>query len=202
MLKWTSFALAMIFGFAACSDDEIDSDEAARRAYLGLDGSIGKSLKLGFDGFNTAQSANIDKQMTVGTKAGTLAVNGQVDQGASNNKGMRLNVAMVGYTDGAIVIDDNNSTVSIIYDTSTDVTMQPFLMLTLRNIPSGTLDGTLMGTYHMSGDLEGDVTLNLTFAGRIMDGGGGLVVRVPGSTTVTGTATNSSNGSFTVNVTI
>jgi hypothetical protein len=201
MLKWTSLALVMIFGLAACSDDEIDSDEAARRAYLGLDGSIAKSLKLGFDGFNTAQSANIATQMTVGTLAGMLSVTGQVDQGASDNKGMRLYVAMVGYTDGPVVIDEDNHTVNIVYDTSTDVTMQPFLMLTLRNIPNGTLDGTLMGTYHMSGDIKGDVTLNLTFAGRIMDSGG-LVVRVPGSTTVTGTATNPDNGSFNVNVTI
>ena len=202
MMRWTSLALAMIFGLAACSNDQIDSNESARRAYLGLDGSIPKALQLGFDGFNTAQSANIAKQSTVGTMAGTLSVTGQVDQGASANKGMRLNVAMVGYTDGDVVIDQDNHTVHIVYDTSTDVTMQPFLMLTLRNIPNGTLDGTLVGTYQMSGDIKGDVTLNLMFTGHIMDGGGGLVVRVPGSTTVTGTATNSDNGSFDVNITI
>lgn len=202
MMRSTSLALMTILLLAGCSDDQIDSDEAARRAYLGLDGSIPKSLKLGFDGFNSAQSANIDKQSTVGTVAGTLDVTGQVDQGASDNKGMRLYIAMVDYTDGDIVIDEDNHTNRIVYDTSTDVAMQPFLMLTLRNIPNGTLEGTLVGTYQMAGDLEGDVTLNLTFAGRIMDGGGGRVLRVAGTTTVTGTATNSDNGSFDVNVTL
>ena len=70
----------------ACSDDEIDSDEAARRAYLGLDASIGKSITLGFQGFNAASSANIDPQMTTGTApngSGTLTISGQVDQGLS-----------------------------------------------------------------------------------------------------------------------
>jgi len=118
------------------------------------------------------------------------------------NKGMRLYVAMVGYTDGDVVIDEDNHVVHIVYDTSADVTMQPYLMLTLHNFPNGTLDGTLMGTYHMNGDIKGDVTLNLTFAGQIMDGGGGLVVRVPGSTHITGTATNPDNGSFDVDVTL
>jgi hypothetical protein len=44
--------------------------------------------------------------------------------------------------------------------------------------------------------------LNLTFAGDITDGGGGEVVRVPGSTTVTGTATNADGGSYDVDVTL
>lgn len=200
-MRWSCLALLVVVGLAGC-DDEIDSDEAARRAYLGLDSSIAKSLKLGFDGFNSAASANIDKQSTVGATAGTLDVTGQVDQGSSDNKGMRLYIAMVAYSDGDIVIDENGTIVRIAYDTSTDVTMQPFLMLTLRNIPNGTLEGSLTGRYEMSGHLEGDVTLDLTFAGQIMDGGGGLVVRVPGSTTVTGTASNDDNGAFEVNVTL
>jgi hypothetical protein len=200
-MRWNYPALLVGVGLAGCAD-EIDSDEAARRAYLGLDSSIAKSLKLGFDGFNSAQSANIDKQSTVGATAGALDVTGQVDQGASDNKGMRLYIAMVAYSDGDIVIDEDGNTVRITYDTSTDVTMQPFLMLTLRSIPNGTLEGSLTGRYEMSGHLEGDVTLDLTFAGQIMDGGGGLVVRVPGSTTVTGTASNDDNGSFEVNVTL
>src|SRR5689334_5942927 len=94
------YLLVASFALAACSDDEVDSDEQARRAYLALDGSITKSLNLGFQGFNLATNANIDAQMTTGTKAGTLAVDGQVDQGSSDNKGMRLYVAMVGYDDG------------------------------------------------------------------------------------------------------
>jgi hypothetical protein len=134
--------------------------------------------------------------------AGTLTVTGQVDQGSSSNKGMRLYVAMVGYTDGNVVIDSDNHTIHVLYDTSTDVAMQPFLSMQLKNFPNGTLDGTLVGDYQMSGDLKGGVTLNLTFAGQTMDGGNGLVLRVPGSTAVTGTATTADNGVFDVDVTI
>ena len=97
---------------AGCSDDEgVDSDEDARRAYLGLDDSIAKSIALGFEGFNTAQSANIDPQATNGTVAGMLTVSGQVDQGNSpSNKGMRLNIGMVGYDDGDVVINEEGDT--------------------------------------------------------------------------------------------
>lgn len=186
-----------------CSDEDLDSDEAARRAYLGLDGSIAKSIKLGFDGFNAASSANIDPQMTTGDAAGTLTITGQVDQGASANKGMRLYVGMVDYSDGEIVINDAGDTILVGYDTDPDPTLQPYLQMQLKNIPTGTLEGTLMGTYLLSGDdLAGTVDLNLTFNGSLMDAGGGDVARVPGSTTVTGTATNADGGTYMVNVTI
>src|SRR4051812_18694567 len=101
------YLLMLSMAAAACSSDDVDSDEEARRAYLGLDGSIEKSLNLGFQGFNLATSANIDVQMTTGTKAGTLAIDGQVDQGSSSNKGMRLNIAMVGYDDGDVEYNDD-----------------------------------------------------------------------------------------------
>src|SRR5512132_4209670 len=128
---------------AACSSDDVDSDEEARRAYLGLDGSIEKSLNLGFQGFNLASSANIDPQMTTGTKAGTLTVSGQVDQGSSSNKGMRLYIAMVGYDDGDVVYNEDGDTVHIVYDTDPDPTIEPYLNLKLANVPTGTLTGTL-----------------------------------------------------------
>jgi hypothetical protein len=195
------FMLCLVLG--ACSDDSISSDEQARRAYLGLDGSIEKSINLGFDGFNAASSANIDPQMTAGdaTPGGTLTITGQVDQGASNNKGMRLYVGMVGYTDGPFVIDDDQHTITVTYDTSATQAEQPALDMMLKNIPSGTLDGTLSGDYHLSGDLAGDVTLDLTFSGTLMADSGDTVVRVPGSTHVTGTAT-SGDGVYMVDVTI
>jgi hypothetical protein len=201
-MKLTCFALATVMTLAACGSDEIDSNEEARRAYLGLDGSIAKSITLGFDGFNMASSANIMPQTTAGVAAGTITVTGQVDQGSSDNKGMRLYVAMVGYTDGEVVIDKDNNKIKVVYDTSTDVAMQPYLEMMLKNFPNGTLDGTLTGDYTMSGDLKGTVTLMLTFTGNTMDGGGGLVVRVPGSTHVTGTATTADNGVFQVDVTL
>ena len=39
-------------GLPGCND-EVSSDEQARRAYLGIDKSVEKSLQLGFDGFNS-----------------------------------------------------------------------------------------------------------------------------------------------------
>lgn len=186
----------------ACGDDgDIDSNEEARRAYLGLDQSIEKSLALGFAGFNSATSANISPQADVGLVAGTLTITGQVDQGSSDNKGMRLYVGMVDYTDGPILltVDDEEIQVEITYDTSTDVLTQPYLNLSLRNIPNGTLTGTLVGDYVMDGDLEGTATLNLSFTGNIVDDGTGKTVRAIGTTHVTGTAT-SGDGVFEVDI--
>jgi hypothetical protein len=185
----------------ACGSDAIDSDEEARRAYLGLDDSIAKSITLGFAGFNTASSANISPQTAPGTLDGDLTVTGQVDQGSSNNKGMRLHVGMVAYTDGKIIINDKGDTISVTYDTDADPTLQPFLSMQLKNIPTGTLDGTLMGTYHMAGDIKGDATLDITFTGTLQDSGG-TVVRVPGSTTVTGSLTTPNDGLFMIELTI
>jgi len=200
--------LLLCFVLGACgSSDTVSSDEQARRAYLGLDKSIGKSITLGFDGFNSASSANISPQMVAGDKAGTLTVTGQVDQGASANKGMRLYVGMVGYTDGPITVDDKNHTISVTYDTATDAASQPYLQMMLMNIPSGTLTGsltsggTMAGKYHLTGDIKGDVELDLQFTGTLMSGGNNTVVRVPGSTHVTGTAV-SGDGMYTVDVTI
>jgi len=193
-------------GLAACGSDDIDSDEEARRAYLGLDESIEKSLRLGFDGFNAASNANIPPQMTTGILAGTLTITGQVDSGSSDNKGMRLRVGMVDYTDGVVKLEDEDVEVNITYDTDADVTLQPYLQLTLRNIPSGTFTGTLMGVYYMDGDIKGEANLNLTFSGALMPdpanpGDPTKTVRKPGSTMVTGTAA-SGDGTFDVNVTL
>jgi hypothetical protein len=193
-----------------CSDDDIDSDEAARRAYLGLDKSIEKSIGLGFDGFNAASSANIDPQMApgLGNPGGTLTVTGQVDQGASANKGMRLYVGMDGYTDGEFAINDDGDTIEVVYDTDVDPTKQPYLTMQLKGIPTGMLDGQLTsnsamtGVYLLSGDLVGELTLNLTISGTLMAGPNNTVLRVPGSTTVTGTATNSDGGVYMISLTI
>ena len=195
-----TFGLALAAALIGCTSSSVDSNEQARRAYLGLDQSIGKSLQLGFDGFNAASSANIAPQTAMGSAAGTLTVTGQVDQGQSANKGMRLHIGMTGYSDGKVMVD-NNTSVQITYDTSTDPTMQPYLQLMLMNIPTGTLTGSLMGTYHMTGDLDGDVTLDLTFSGKLQAGSGNTVERAPGTTTVTGTA-KSNSGTYNVMVTL
>jgi hypothetical protein len=194
-------SLFLSAGLTACGDDEVSSDEQARRAYLGLDESVSKSLQLGFAGFNAASSANIPPQSAAGDASGTLLITGQVDQGSSANKGMRLRVGMVSYSDGEIDLGGDEDPVNITYASTTDQTAQPELTLQLRNIPNGTFTGTLVGSFQMTGDLEGDVTLNLSLAGEIEDDGTGKVRRKAGSTKVTGTAT-SGDGTYNVDVTL
>jgi len=197
----TKLILACLALVGCGTDNAVNSDEQARRAYLGLDTSVAKSLQLGFDGFNAATSANIAPQMVAGVSAGTLTITGQVDQGNSNNKGMRLLVGMVGYTDGPFVVDADNHMYNVTYDTATVTTSQPALTLMLKGIPTGTLDGTLAGVYHLTGDIMGDVTLTLTITGHLADGGNGTVIRAPGTTTITGTAVQG-DGTYNVMVTL
>jgi hypothetical protein len=195
---------------AACGgDDAVNSDEAARRAYLCLDKSISKTIDLGFAGYMDANSANIAPQNGTGDKAGTITVGGQVDQGSSANKGMRLNVGMVGYDDGDVEYNDNHDKVHVVFDTSTTVTDQPYTAMMLKGIPTGTYAGTLTsnasmtGVYQLSGDLTGTLTLNLTITGMLTTGtNGAITARAPGTTTVTGTATNSDGGVYNIMITI
>ncbi|WP_375773241.1 hypothetical protein NR798_20970 [Archangium gephyra] len=194
-------SLLLTAGLPGCSD-EVSSDEQARRAYLGLDKSVEKSLQLGFAGFNAASSANIPAQTANGDAEGTLTITGQVDQGSSSNKGMRLRVGMTTYSDGEITPAEGEEPVEITYQTVTDTTMQPELVLSLRNIPNGTFTGTLVGTFQMDGELEGEVTLNLSMSGQIEDDGTGKVRRKAGSTTITGTAKSGGDGEYQVNVTL
>ena len=91
--------LAAVLAASACGSDAVNSVGDAQNAYLGLDLSIDKAITLGFNGFNSASSANISPQITNGTASGTLTVTGQVDQGASANKGMRLFTAFANYSD-------------------------------------------------------------------------------------------------------
>lgn len=199
LTPWSALCLASLVAATGCGN-EISSDEQARRAYLGLDDSIEKALQLGFAGFNAANSANISPQSISGGARGTLTVTGQVDQGASANKGMRLRVGMTEYSDGEIEVGEGE-TVEIVYDTPTTPESQPTLNLSLRDIPNGTFTGGLAGDFTMTGDLEGNVTLNLQMAGNLEDAGGGAVRRAPGTTTVTGTAT-SSGGTYAVDLTL
>jgi hypothetical protein len=179
-------ACLLLLVCSACHDNSVSSDQEAQLAYLGLDPHIDKAIQLGFDGFNSASSANISPQMATGALAGTLTVTGQVDQGASANKGMRLVEAMVGYSDVQ----------GYVYDTSTG----PALTMQLKGIPTGTLTGTLVGSYTMTGMLQGDVMLNLSFTGDLQAGTGTKVERKPGTTHITGTAT-SKYGTYNVDVT-
>lgn len=181
-----AFCIMMSLGLGCGSG--VSSDEQARRAYLGLDASIDKAIQLGFDGFNSASSANISPQTTTGTASGTLTVTGQVDQGASANKNMRLFEELVNYSDDG----------KLVY--ATTASALPALNMQLKNIPTGTLTGTLIGSLTVAGELSGTVALNLTFSGTLQPGTGTKVERTPGTTRITGTATSGA-GVYQVNVT-
>jgi hypothetical protein len=124
-----------------------------------------------------------------GAMAGTLTVAGQVDQGSAANKGMRLTETFVGYSDDG----------KLIYDTV--ATALPLLNMQLKNIPTGTLDGTLIGKLNMTGEFEGEVTLNVIFTSMLEAGSGNMQVRRKvGTTRITGTAM-SGGGTYTIDVT-
>lgn len=198
--------LAALVGAAlfapSCACGDVGSEEDARIAYLGVDDVVTKSLALGFDGFNAATSANIPAQAGDGDQSGAIEVSGQVDQGSSDNKGMRLQVVLTEYSDGAVDdpdSDDVEEEIAIVYATAEGAPLA--LDLQLRNIPTGTLSGTLVGTVTMTGDLVGDLELDISFAGAIADDGAGGTERVEGTTEVTGTAA-SANGTFDIDTQI
>ncbi len=198
--------LLILAALGACSSDNnsVNSNEQARRAYLGLDKSISKSLALAFQGYDAATNANIPAQMTTGDAmpGGTLTIGGKVDSGTCSQLSMGLDVGMVKYSDGPFVVDNNNTKISVIYDTNTDVTMQPLLSIKLNASAGDSISASLMGDYTMSGDLKGTVTLDLTITGTFSGTCPNSVMRVSGSTHVTGTAVNSSGGMYTVDVMI
>lgn len=190
-------SLVMMGTLAGCGNgDSVNSDEQARRAYLGLDTSISKSLALGFMGYNAATNANIPTEMANGDATGTLTVTGHVDQGNPSQVSMGLATAMVMYSDGKIVVDDKGHTITVTY--ATNSATPPSLSLKLNASAGNTLTGSLGGDYVMSGDMQGTVTLNLQLSGTF-SGTAPNVTRVAGSTTVTGTAVNSSGGTYMVN---
>jgi len=183
----TKLSLVFIVAAAGCTNS-VHSDADAQKAYLGLDASIDKAINLGFDGFNAASSANIPTQMTTGTKTGTLVVDGHVDQGSSSNKTMNLNTTYTMYSDDG----------KVTYDTM--ATAPPLLSMGLKNFPDGTVTGNFDGVFTMSGDLHNSVTLTLAFSGNTMAGPNNTVIRVAGTTHITGTAV-SDYGTYNVDVT-
>lgn len=195
-----NFACIFLIVLGACSDNSVDSTTQARRAYLGLDKSISKSLQLAFAGYDAATNANIPMQMTAGDKSGMLVIGGKVDSGNCSQLSMSLDVGMTSYSDGTF--KDGDTSLNVTYATSTDVTMQPVLGIKLNGSSGNAISATLMGDYTMTGDLKGTVTLDLTITGMFSGTCPSAVMRVAGSTTVTGTAVNSSGGMYSVDVTI
>jgi hypothetical protein len=194
------FSFALLLAAASCGDDTaVNSNEQARRAYLGLDKSVSKCLALGFQGYNAASNANIPAEMANGDLTGTVAISGHVDQGNPGQVNMNLAVDMIMYSDNRIVIDNAGHTIGVTYATATAA--PPALSLKLNSSSGNALTGTLMGDYQMTGDLTGKVTLNLQLSGTF-SGTAPNVTRVAGSTHVTGTATNSAGGVYMVDVMI
>lgn len=205
MIKGFLFTCAMLVPVACGSSNDhppaaVASAEQAQRAYLGIDKAIDKALNLGMQGFNQATSANISPQTGHGDVQGTLVVGGQVDQGASANKTMRLTTDFTKYEDNVPSNEavPDSGFLHIIYDAASGGTTD--LTLMLANIPNGTFSGTFVQTLHMTGDLQGDVALNLTINGNIQSSATGGIERVPGTTVINGTA-QSPYGTYTVNIT-
>ena len=69
-----------------------------------------------------------------------------------------------------------------------------------RNTHVSTLDESLNGSFAMFGGLSGAVSLALTFTGQLAAGQNNTVVRQPGTTHITGTATSPA-GTYPVDVT-
>jgi hypothetical protein len=192
----------VVFLLGACGSDNsksVDSNEQARRAYLGLDKSISKSLALAFAGYDAASNANIPTETAMGDATGTLTITGKVDKGNISQLSMSLGQAMAKYSDGKFIYDAPKSDmIAITYDTTADAT-QPSLSLKLNGSAGNTINGTLVGDYTMTGDLQGTVTLDVMLSGTF-SGSGNTIMRVVGSTHVTGTAANSSGGMYTIDV--
>ena len=181
--------------------NSLDSEREAELAYLGLDAAIKKSVALGFDGFNAASSANIPPQAAAGDVSGTLLIQGQVDQGASVNKGMRLTLAMDEYSDLEDLNPDGQQALSVTYSTDPDAAL-PALDMQLRDIPDGTFEGTLVGTFLVAGGLEGDVEISVALDGLLESDGAGGTRFEPGSTTIVGLAVSPSGGEFAIDITL
>ena len=187
----TLLATITALALAGCGDDGVSSAEDAARAYNGLDTSIDQAIQLGFAGFNAASSANIPAQTGKGTMTGTMTISGKVDQGSSNNKTMSLSEALAKYSnDGKLTYDTTEGSL-------------PVIDMKLSKIPTGTIDGSLNGAYTISGELEGTVTLKLTFTGDLQPKAGDdatKIERKPGTTHILGTA-DSPYGVYDVDIT-
>lgn len=186
-------ALPLLLASAGCSN-ALRNEHDAALAYLGLDAAVTRAMNLGLDGYNAASSANIDAQSAAGDLAGTITVTGQVDQGSSDNKGLRLEVALDGYLDDTV---EGDAPFAVTYDSDPQAPLA--LDISLRDIPDGTLTGTLVGDVGISGDLGGIVSLDVALEGTIEPGADDTVTRTEGETHITGSAT-SDYGSYAIDL--
>lgn len=194
------FTIALVVVIAGCGGG-VNSDREAELAYIGLDGSIERALDLGMLGFSQADSANIPGQQDVGDVSGTIEVTGQADQGSSDNKGLRLDVALAQYADVEDLDRDHDDDDDLFATYSTAEGAPLYADLKLRDIPEGTYEGTYSGDVLLDGDLAGVLTLSLTLTGGLTSDGGAGVTRVAAGSTVRGTVTNEGGGVYEVDIT-
>lgn len=175
-------ALALSLSLVQCGggSSAVDDAVSAELSYLGLDRAIDRAIDLGFDGYNAADSANIPEQMDSGELTGVMVVGGKVDQGSSDNKNMTLDVTLTDYSD--VVLEGDRT---VVYDGGPAV-----LDLSFKGLPNATFSGTLRGSFAMTGDLAGGVTLDLQLTGETEAGPGDTIVRKVGTIRVLGTASS------------
>jgi hypothetical protein len=183
--------VASVAPLTGCSKD-VSDEEAARLVALGLEPAIDRAVGLGLAGFNEATSANIPEQWARGDLFGTMWVRGQVDQGSSENKGLRLEVTLDSYADGLIEGEE------ILYQTG-----EPLLLdVSLKGLPTGDMDGAFDGRVNLAGSFGGGVDLELDVTARTepiplrVD----TIQRVPGTTHIFGIA-RSDFGEYLIDVT-
>lgn len=199
-----SAALCLLaLGVVQCGGGAVSNEASARRAYFGLDKAVTRALTLAFDGFNAASSANISPQTGMADVMGTMLVDGQVSNGMSMNREMRLNVSLTNYQDMATdSVDGGMSTpIRLTYDKPEDAGTPLSLSLSLRPGTQPSLTGTFSGTVRMSGELTGSVTIFFGITGevRAVAGMGMRYERVPGTTRIAGTVM-SSFGTYNVDI--
>jgi len=194
-LSVTLFAPALALSALVGCSEPVSDEAAAQRAYLGLDPAVDTALDLGFDGFNAANSANIAPQEAAGALSGIILVAGQVDQGSSENKEMRLDVTLTEWSNGPVEDADD---LEVEYMTEAPIVID----MSLKGLPNADLDGAITGDLMLGGDLEGIVTLDLVLDGKTEPDPADpqRIRRVPGAMHITGTAT-SEYGVYTVDVT-
>ncbi len=179
--------VVLVAAAAGCSDSPSSVSPEAQTAYLGIDDSIGRAIDSALFGVNTSMTENLDPRSVPGLKQGQVVVLGQVDQGTAAAKSLRVDTDYTGFSDDGTVIYDTNPA------------SPPLLALELHSVPYGTLTGTFLGVFTLSGALTGTMTVNLTFDGQLQPAGNN-VERVLYSTQVSGTAV-SAYGSYVVDFT-
>jgi len=157
-------ALTIAVAAAACGDKKkkvVDAD-AVETMFVNFQPTLLKIMSAGIAAKTTSASgANIPTIGLVGAVQGTGGVGGQVAQSTGQNQNLNLWVELNDYSDtGDVVFQTDN--------TSNDTKLQFDLQIT-NQPPDNQMDGTLVGTLTLDGDVEGTGEFDLAFASDLMD---------------------------------